>query len=190
MKTCMRFCFYLFLFLLLYKRLACVDQGIIWFGQKYNGPLFLVMLVLLAWKNLSSFGEYLLDNFLLYFNFCLGCLDFKPNQNFFSWIVQCKLNIATVEDKIFTPHGFISLATCTTSILSWILGKSISKPKITHIYTKQCQSPRSKTHGDIISLKPMLQAYGTSSHFQLMIQAHLIRGTLGVMVWRAKKYVQ
>ena len=30
-----------------------------------------------------------------------------------------------VEDKIFTPHDFISLATCITSILSWILGKSI-----------------------------------------------------------------
>ena len=30
-----------------------------------------------------------------------------------------------VEDKIFTPHDFISLATCITLILSWILGKSI-----------------------------------------------------------------
>ena len=77
-----------------------------------------------------------------------------------------------VEDKIFTRHGFISLTTHTTSILSWILGKSISKPKIAHIYTKQCQSPWSQTHGDIISSKLMVQAYGTSFHFQLMIQAH------------------
>ena len=77
-----------------------------------------------------------------------------------------------VKDKIFTRHRFISLATRTTSILSWILGKSISKPKISHIYTKQCQSPWSKTHGDIISSKLMVQAYGTSSHFQLMIQTH------------------
>ena len=41
-----------------------------------------------------------------------------------------------VEDKIFTPHDFISLASHTTSILSWILGKFISKPKRAHIYTK------------------------------------------------------
>ena len=34
------------------------------------------------------------------------------------------------------------------------------------------QSPWSKTHGDIISSKLMVQAYSTSSHFQLMIQAH------------------
>ena len=77
-----------------------------------------------------------------------------------------------VKDKIFTRHGFISLTTHTTSILSWILGKSISKPKIAHIYTKQCQSPWSKTHGDIISSKLMVQAYGTSSHFQVIIQTH------------------
>ena len=38
-----------------------------------------------------------------------------------------------VEDKIFMPHGFISLATSTTSILLWILGKSISNPKRAHI---------------------------------------------------------
>ena len=46
-----------------------------------------------------------------------------------------------VEDKFFTPHGFISLATRTTSTLSWILRKSLLKPKRAHIYTKTCQSP-------------------------------------------------
>ena len=39
-----------------------------------------------------------------------------------------------VEDKFFTPHGFISMATCTTSTLSWILGESILKPKRVHIH--------------------------------------------------------
>ena len=46
-----------------------------------------------------------------------------------------------VEDKLFTPYGFISLATRTTSTLSWILGKSLLKPKRAHIYTKRRQSP-------------------------------------------------
>ena len=72
------------------------------------------------------------------------------------------------------------LATRTTSILSWILGKSISKPKGAHIYTKRHQSPWSETHGDINSSKPMIQAHGTSSHFQFMIQAHeSYRGKFG-----------
>ena len=77
-----------------------------------------------------------------------------------------------VEDKISTPYGFISLTTCTISILSWILGKSISKPKRAHNYQKRRQSLCSNTHGDFILSKPMVQAHGTSSHFQLMIQAH------------------
>ena len=77
-----------------------------------------------------------------------------------------------VEDKISTPYGFISLTTCTISILSWILGKSISKPKRAHNYQKRRQSLWSNTHGDFILSKPMVQAHGTSSHFQLMIQAH------------------
>ena len=34
-----------------------------------------------------------------------------------------------VEDKFIKPHDFISLATRTTSTLSWILGESILKPK-------------------------------------------------------------
>ena len=74
--------------------------------------------------------------------------------------------------KIFTPHGFILLATRITSTLSWILGKSTLKPKRAHIYTKWCQNPRSKTHGNIISSKPMVQAHGTSFHFWPVIQAH------------------
>ena len=47
-----------------------------------------------------------------------------------------KVNLLIVEDKIFTPYGFIPLATHTTSTLSWILGKPLLKPKRAHIYTK------------------------------------------------------
>ena len=61
--------------------------------------------------------------------------------------------------QIFHTNGFISLATCTTSTLSWILGKSLLKPIRAHIYTKKTS-------------KPMVQAHSTSSHFWLMIQAH------------------
>ena len=96
-----------------------------------------------------------------------------------------------VEDKIFMPYGFISLATCTTSILSWILGKFISKPKRAHIYTKRCQA-----HDP----KPMAILSHQSLWFKLMAQhlifdswsklMSLIGEILGVMVWRAKKYVQ
>ena len=64
-----------------------------------------------------------------------------------------------VEDKIFTSHDFISLATYTMSTLSWILRKSLLKPKRTHFYTKNAS-------------KPMVQAHRTSSHVWLMIQAH------------------
>ena len=80
--------------------------------------------------------------------------------------------LLSIEDKIFTPHGFILLAICSTSTLSLILRKSLLKPKRAHIYTKMHQSPWSKTHGGIISSKAMVQAHGTTSHFQLMIQAH------------------
>ena len=58
------------------------------------------------------------------------------------WWVSLEKN---VEDKLFTPHGFISLETCTTSTLSWILGKSLLKPKK--------------------ALKPMVQGHDTSPHF-------------------------
>ena len=64
-----------------------------------------------------------------------------------------------VEDKFFTPHGIISLATRTTSILSWILGKSLLKPKRAHIHIKRHQSPWFK-----------LMAYHLI--FWLIIQAH------------------
>ena len=47
-----------------------------------------------------------------------------------------------VEDKFFTPHGFISLATHTTSTLSWILGEFILKPKRVHIHKNDV-----KAHG-------------------------------------------
>ena len=47
--------------------------------------------------------------------------------------------LVIVEDNFFKPHGFISLATCTMSTLSWILGKPLLKPKRAHIYTKRHQ---------------------------------------------------
>ena len=64
-----------------------------------------------------------------------------------------------VKDNFFTPYGFISLATHATSTLSWILGKSLLKPKRAHIHTKRRQSPWFKL---------------TTHHliFWLMIQAH------------------
>ena len=45
-----------------------------------------------------------------------------------------------VEDKFFIPHDFISLATCTTSTLSWILGESILKSKRVHIHKNDAES--------------------------------------------------
>ena len=47
-----------------------------------------------------------------------------------------------VEGKFFTPHGFISLATRITSILSWILGESILNPKKVLIHKNDA-----KAHG-------------------------------------------
>ena len=84
------------------------------------------------------------ENFILYVSLVTNCQ---------------RERLLGVEDKFFTPHGFISLATRTTSTLSWILGKSLLKPKRAHIYTKKAS-------------KPMVQAHSTSSHFWLMIQAH------------------
>ena len=63
-----------------------------------------------------------------------------------------------VEDKFFTPHGFISLATRTTSTLSWILGKSLLKPKRAHIHTKRCQNPWFKLMAHDLIFWPMIQA--------------------------------
>ena len=67
--------------------------------------------------------------------------------------------VTIVEDKFFTPHGFISLETCVMSTLSYILGKSILNPKRVHIYTKRRQN---------------LQFKLIAHHFifWLMIQAH------------------
>ena len=53
------------------------------------------------------------------------------NPDFFNKCVGLVWPI--VEDKFFTPHGIILLATRTTSILSWILGKFPLKPKRAHI---------------------------------------------------------
>ena len=92
-------------------------------------------------------------------------INLKKTNNY-----QC--TFTCVEDKIFTSHDFISLATCTTLILSWILDKSLLKPKRAHIYTKRHQSPWFKIHDDIILSKPMVQAHGTSSHFLFMIWTH------------------
>ena len=47
-----------------------------------------------------------------------------------------------VEGKFFTPYGFILLATRITSILSWILGESILKPKRVLIHKNDA-----KAHG-------------------------------------------
>ena len=83
-----------------------------------------------------------------------------------------------VEDKFFTPHGFISLATRTTLTLSWILGKPLLKPKRAHIYTKRRRNPW---------FKLIAHHFIFGSRSKLMT---LIGGILGVVVWRAKKYVQ
>ena len=64
-----------------------------------------------------------------------------------------------VENKFFTPYGFISLVTHTTSTLSWILGKSLLKPKRAHIYTKRWQSPWFKLIAHHLIFWLMIQAY-------------------------------
>ena len=64
-----------------------------------------------------------------------------------------------VEDKFFTPHGFISLATRTTSTLSWILGKSLLKPKRAHIHTKRRQNPWFKLMAHHLIFWLMIQAH-------------------------------
>ena len=60
------------------------------------------------------------------------CLSFTHSPTFlllFTFSSPQTFYFDIVEDKFFTPHDFISLATRTTSILSWILGKSLLKPK-------------------------------------------------------------
>ena len=51
-------------------------------------------------------------------------------------------------------------------------GRIYFKPQKSSYSQKWCQSPWSKTHGDIISSRPIVRAHGTTSHFWLMIQAH------------------
>ena len=81
-------------------------------------------------------------------------LNVLRNNDFvyWSWLI-------VVENKFFTPHGFISLATRTTSTLSWIFGKFFLEPKRAHIHTKRRQSPWFK----LMAHHPI---------FWLMIQAH------------------
>ena len=95
--------------------------------------------------------------------------------------------VIIVEDKFFTPHDFISLATRATSTLSWILGKSILKPKRVHIHK---MTPKAMVQNSW--WYNLIKAHGSSSssYFWLMIQAYEPhRGNLRVVVWRAKKYV-
>ena len=67
-------------------------------------------------------------------------------------------NEQVVENKFFTPRNFISLATCTTSTLSWILGKSLLKPKRAHIHTKRRQNPWFNLMAHDLIFWPMIQA--------------------------------
>ena len=55
-------------------------------------------------------------------------------------------------------------------------------PPNTHTHTHTQKKERKKK-----TPKPMVQAHGISSHFQLI---SLINGIWGVMVWKAMKYVQ
>ena len=74
------------------------------------------------------------------------------SRNIFTCACPCKkqalaqqahaLGGLNVEGKFFTSHGFISLATRITSILSWILGESILKPKRVLIHKNDA-----KAHG-------------------------------------------
>ena len=71
----------------------------------------------------------------------------------------CLAVMKLVEDKFFSPHGFISLATNAMSTLSWILGKSLLKPKRAHIYTKRRQSPQFKLIAHHLIFWLMIQAH-------------------------------
>ena len=67
--------------------------------------------------------------------------------------------LVDVEEKFFTPHGFILLATRTTSTLSWISGKSLLKPKRAHIHTKRHQCPWFKLMAHHLIFWLMIQAH-------------------------------
>ena len=100
------------------------------------------------------------------------------NSEFLDAIGLRSKNRRSVDDKFLTPHGFILLATCTTSTLLWILGKSLLKPKRANFYTKRRQSPWFK----LIVYHLIFDSWS-----KLM---SLIGGNLGVVVWRAKKYIK
>ena len=84
-----------------------------------------------------------------------------------SFSINLKNHIA--EDRNFhaTWFYFIGNPHHTTSTLPWILDKSTLKPKRAYIYTKWCRSPRSKTHGDIIS-----STHGSSPWYIISFSAH------------------
>ena len=98
----------------------------------------------------------------------------------------------TVEDNFFMPHGFISLATHTTSILACILSKSLLKLKRAHIYIKQHQSSCVQN----LWWCYLIKAHGSSSWHIISFFSSwskflsLIRRTLGVLIWKANKFVQ
>ena len=56
-------------------------------------------------------------------------------------IYKCFVVGNNCRGQIFHASWRYFIGNRTTSILSWILGKSILKPKKTHIYTKRRQSP-------------------------------------------------
>ena len=90
---------------------------------------------------------------LMYVSFTYPCMCC-----FFSFFIYMVL-FTCVEDKFFTPHGFISLAIRITSTLSWILGKSLLKPKRTHIHIKMRQSPWFKLLAHHLIFWLMIQAH-------------------------------
>ena len=81
------------------------------------------------------------------------------------------MRLKVVDDKFFTRHGIYFIGNSHHINKLWILEKPLLKPKRA-ILTKWHRSPWSKTHDNIILSKPIVQAHGTTSHFQLMIQAY------------------
>ena len=73
-----------------------------------------------------------------------------------------------VEDKIFTPHGFISLATHTTSILPWILGKIYFKTQKNPYLHKMMPKPMVHNPRQYYLIK----AHGSSSWHIISFSAH------------------
>ena len=84
---------------------------------------------------------------------------FTTTTTTFYYFFKLHLCYMGVKDKFFTPRGFISLATRTTSTLSWILGKSLLKPKRAHIHTKRRQNPWFKLMAHHLIFWLMIQAH-------------------------------